>query len=398
MSWLYKRGGVWWIGYRTNGKQVLRSTGHADKQEAEKERYRVDALCSAHKAGSLTEELYRALTGATKPTLTLKQALREWLAEAEGSTAPGSFTRYSRIARDFETFTGATDAGPLLSSINADTIRGYLAQRRKEISASSANLERKILSGFINRYVDAGAIPHNPVRQTKLSKASQGEKQARRPFTIEEVRALYAKAPDPFWRYMVLSAFFTGLRMGDLICLRWGAVDLNENVIRITSGKTGTRVAIPLRPVLKTMLSELRLQAADARPGTFIWPEQAKRYEASKSASFSNGFYDNLLVPCGLVAVRPSKHAVKAGRRSTRETNEISFHSLRHSFVSLIKATGGSQAVAKELAGHSSDTVSDNYTTLPPEVLAEAVNRLPDIGLPSPVPTKPADAPKQEVA
>ena len=42
-----------------------------------------------------------------------------------------------------------------------------------------------------------------------------------------------------------------------------------------------------------------------------------------------------------------------------------------------LKISGATQATAKELAGHSSDFVSDLYTHVPELVLAEAINKLP---------------------
>ncbi len=76
---------------------------------------------------------------------------------------------------------------------------------------------------------------------------------------------------------------------------------------------------------------------------------------------------------------RLNKSAAKQGRAAKRQASAVSFHCLRHTFVSLLKITGGNQAVAKELAGHSSDLVSDAYTHLPPELLANAINQLPQL-------------------
>src|SRR4030095_8117580 len=98
---------------------------------------------------------------------------------------------------------------------------------------------------------------------------------------------------------------------------------------------------------------------------------------------FSNEFYDEVLLPAGLV-VKRSKHAQKDENgnrivRQGRKVNEISFHCLRHTFVTLLKVAGGSQAVAKELAGHSNDQVSDLYTHVPEAVLTKAIKQLPEV-------------------
>jgi len=63
--------------------------------------------------------------------------------------------------------------------------------------------------------------------------------------------------------------------------------------------------------------------------------------------------------------------------QSGRAGSSVTFHSLRHTFVSLLKVTGSSQSVAKELAGHSSDQVNDLYTHVPEEALVKAIKALP---------------------
>ena len=66
-------------------------------------------------------------------------------------------------------------------------------------------------------------------------------------------------------------------------------------------------------------------------------------------------------------------------RHKIRSNTKVPIHCLRHSFVSALALVDGSKAVAKELAGHSSELVSDNYTHLPAETLTAAVEKLPDI-------------------
>ena len=139
---------------------------------------------------------------------------------------------------------------------------------------------------------------------------------------------------------------------------------------------------IPLRDELRDFLLQLRQKAGVVRPSDPVWPEEFKRYSEKGAGMFSNEFYDEVLLPAGLVASRP-KHppkdlnGTKRVRTQARKVNELSFHCLRHTFVSLLKLTGGSQAIAKELAGHSSDAVSDLYTHVPEEALSKAINQLP---------------------
>jgi integrase len=56
-----------------------------------------------------------------------------------------------------------------------------------------------------------------------------------------------------------------------------------------------------------------------------------------------------------------------------------SFHSLRHTATSQLKAAGVSDAIAREFVGHDSEEVSNNYTHIPTDILRKAASKLPDI-------------------
>ncbi|MGD1086184.1 MAG: tyrosine-type recombinase/integrase [Verrucomicrobiota bacterium] len=65
---------------------------------------------------------------------------------------------------------------------------------------------------------------------------------------------------------------------------------------------------------------------------------------------------------------RPKHHAAGGkGRQGRRQVNEVTFHSLRHSLVTMLKATGASNALAQMIVGHDSAAVSAHYTHLSAE-------------------------------
>jgi integrase len=68
----------------------------------------------------------------------------------------------------------------------------------------------------------------------------------------------------------------------------------------------------------------------------------------------------------------------KQGRSRTREASELSFHSLRHSAVTMLKAAGVSDFIAREIVGHES-AVSRQYTHLTTDDKRAAMHRLPDV-------------------
>jgi integrase len=52
---------------------------------------------------------------------------------------------------------------------------------------------------------------------------------------------------------------------------------------------------------------------------------------------------------------------------------------LRHSAVTLLKAHGVNDAMAREIVGHESAAVSRQYTHLSTDDLRKAMQRLPDV-------------------
>lgn len=379
MAWLYQRDDskFWWLGWRTpDGNSRSRSTKTADRAAAKKQLAGVCALFETHKAGSLSQEVYESLTGRTSLKMTVKAALADWMTECEGSTSPETSERYQTIADAFAAHLGVSDKGPLLDAVTPEHVREFMTQRRAIRNASTVNLERKILAVFFMREVKNGHLKTSPVAPVKLLKQSRAEKGRKRAFTLDELKTIFSKCPDDFWRFAVLGGFYTGQRLGDLVCLSWGAVDLADKVLRLRQGKTDKPVQVPMRPAFRSLLAALRAKAGRVKPSDFLWPEHAERYQRGGAGPFSNQFYE-ILAGCGLVPAR--SHKTKKGTAGPRQVTPISFHSLRHTFISLLRATGGSQAVAKELAGHGSDAVNDLYTHTDTATLAKAIAALPEV-------------------
>jgi integrase len=98
---------------------------------------------------------------------------------------------------------------------------------------------------------------------------------------------------------------------------------------------------------------------------------------AKRTGALSNQFRE-ILTDAGLVEPR-SHQAKKHGRSQAREPSEISFHSLRHSAVTMLKASGLSDVYAREIVGHESAAISRHYTHLSTDDLQAAMQRLPDV-------------------
>src|SRR4051812_35745889 len=87
---------------------------------------------------------------------------------------------------------------------------------------------------------------------------------------------------------------FGGLRIGELLALRWRDVDLAAGRLRVGEAKTDAgRRDVALRPVLRDILASLKAGAADTRPGALVFPT------ASGKAQSASHVRNRVLAPAG---------------------------------------------------------------------------------------------------
>ena len=177
----------------------------------------------------------------------------------------------------------------------------------------------------------------------------------------------------PEWRSLVLFGLYTGQRLGDLARLCWANIDLDRNEIRLAASKTGKTLILPLAPSLRGHIESLL--SADHLDAP-IHPRAA----TLKTTSLSNQFSD-LLAQAGLRVRQSHRTVTGKGHASRRALQELSFHSLRHTAVSMLHAAGVPQATVQAFAGHASAKVNALYTHVGIDALERAARALPEIRL-----------------
>lgn len=382
MPWLYQQSGsrYWWIGYRRGGRQILKSTGKTDRQEAEQVLATIDTMIKAERSGRLTDSFYEFITGRHVPVVTIKAAIEQWHNAHAQSRAAKTAERYEDVTGQFLAYLKADDAHPLLRDVSGVDVTGFLNHSAKQLSRGSIIVTRKILSAFWNWCMrqTPKLATENPVHGTPIPKVRKDDVVKRRPFTRTELLAIWRVTKDPFWRYMNHGGLYTGLRIGDLIRLAKDDVDFRAGKLEVTTLKTGMVVEIPLALPFRKILEPLVRRTR----GKYLWPRQRKLYNRPRigAGPFSNDFYEKVLAPAGLVPKR--SHAATAasnGRRKKHRLSEISFHSYRHTFVSLLKLSNVPQSVVKALAAHATDEVSELYTHVGFDNLELGIKQLPEI-------------------
>jgi integrase len=78
----------------------------------------------------------------------------------------------------------------------------------------------------------------------------------RRPFTSKELKALL-QASNEEWQTMILTAFYTGLRLRDCANLTWQNIELHTGTINVLTEKTKRRKVLPIAEPLSRHLQKL---------------------------------------------------------------------------------------------------------------------------------------------
>ncbi len=301
-----------------------------------------------------------------------------WLQLKSIETEPSTHKRYTGIVTRFLEFLGARAEKDVAAMQSADIV-AFRDHEATALSRATANLSLKVIRMVLESAVRQGMATRNVGASVAVLKA-RGEAK-RRAFTLAEIRQILAAcSADVEWRGMVLFGLYLGQRLGDLAKLTWRAVNLEQGEIAFSTQKTGRRSVLSLMAPLVEYLENL---PAGENPNAFIFPTLAK---VTRSGTLSNQFRD-ILVAAVLVAPRTHQSTGK-GRDATRVTSQLSFHSLRHSAVTFLKAAGVSDAVAREVVGHESAAISRGYTHLATEDLRRAMDMLPDVTMPEAVPPR----------
>ena len=219
-----------------------------------------------------------------------------------------------------------------------------------------------------------GLIADNPAEDVKTV-SQRGEKRARRPFSVDELRSVLSVA-DEEWRSMILIGLYTGARLSDVASLTWENVDLSTKELRFVARKTGKTIILPLDGPLAAHVE--KLPAADFMRTPLHSRAFAIVEKQGKTGHLSNQFAD-LLAQAGLRKKQPHR---KVGDKQTgrlRRNGDISFHSLRHTAVTLLKEAGIPQAVVMELVGHDNEEMSQHYTRVGRSALEDAARAFPDL-------------------
>ncbi|HEY2122119.1 MAG TPA: site-specific integrase [Chthoniobacterales bacterium] len=366
----------YWIGAFTNeaGQRLKRSTGTTDRREAQRIVETWQQAADLARSGRLTETRAREVVNEMLARLgkkkiyapTTKQYLEDWLKRERGTTSESVCRKKEHVVRLFIESLRGRERLPVEDISEADlvTFRDGLISEGRHPRTVNMMLTGLLAKAFRDG-MKAGVIRLNPAATLKNIRV--GAPMEKGVFSADQIRRLISVA-DPDWKGLILAGFYTGGRLSDLVNLQWSSVDLAKRSITFRQRKTDGLVKIPMHPDLEEHFLSLPRHDGDEDP---VFPTLYGK-PSGGSYGLSVGF-TKVMSAAGIISAQLRSKGEGVGR----SVSALSFHSLRHSFNSVLLNAGVPQELRMRLTGHSSEAMNTLYSHHELETIRVAIEHLP---------------------
>ena len=334
-----------------DGKRRQVSLGHADKRQAERQRYE--------------KELELRMNVAAPISMKLTDFFQDSVARTKGQVRATTLSEIERAMRDFVACVGDIDVQDVRYEHGERFIQYCLAQG---ISAATVTKKVKHLKRVFQLAEDRGQIDRHPLRRLKPPKAP---KRKIRVFTDDEchrlcsvARAYEAKGRPVRWELLIRMCLGTGMRRGELMNTTWRDIDFANMTIDVSPKqdrgdtwewhiKDTERRTLPLTTDLVRLLVEHQMSQTEGNPYVFV---PMARYKYIQELRFARHWS----VEKGRSPLSKfCHHFNKIRRLAGIETG--TFHDLRRTCLSNWVAQGLSLHEVKELAGHAGIETTERF-------------------------------------
>ena len=238
-----------------------------------------------------------------------------------------------------------------LNEIGIKEIEKFLAKKIVEASEWTARKYYLHLASAFETAKRWNYISSNPFRRVQKPKTKELQPVF---FTKDEMRTLLNGVTNTQFRNLYIIALFTGLRLEELLNLKWNDIDLAGKVIHVRNSATFTTKDKKNRSVpMNEQVYQVILSMNGTATHELVFHSKGRRLNAE------------------WVSRKFKQYIRKLGLN-----DKLHFHSLRHTFASWLVQDGVSLYEVQKLLGHSNILVTQVYANLQPERLHSTVNRI----------------------
>jgi site-specific recombinase XerD len=331
------------IVFFTNGKRTTRSTRTTNEKEARRILFEFQ--------NSLNNPQQEIIQQPTKNNSPLLSIFKEEYLEFTRSTKSKKYV--NTIASSFKQFI-AFCGDKNLDEIDTRTIDKFITVTFSR-TQRGAHQYYRTLKAIFNKAIAWDYISVNPFTKVKFPKISKSFPAF---ISEDELLIILANTPYQYLKDIFTVGFYTGLRLGELINMQWNWINFFQSQITVKctndfQTKSKKERIVPMSEKVKSVLIN-RFNLALHQPGEVVFYRIKGRQLHQETIS----------------------KQFKDGVRKSNMNEKIHFHSLRHSFASLLAQKGVSLYIVKELLGHEDLSTTQIYSHLQQQNLSDAVNLL----------------------
>lgn len=253
----------------------------------------------------------------------------------------------------------------------------------KDVENFLTHIQQKVIKGYrvyfrtlkaaFNKAIDWGYIKENYFLKVKLPK-----KQKVNPAYInsDQLLAISNRLENQTVKDVVVFAFYTGMRLDEIVNLSWKNVDMATRIITVGdedfTTKSRNQRYIPISEEVYEALVRVKSEECRVQKIYPLCPPDISPLKKGREGAAFVFCKENGKPFTGDYVSKQFKLACK----DAEIDKAIHFHSLRHSFASNLVQKGVSLYVIKELLGHSSIATTEIYSHLNMDSLREAIGKL----------------------
>jgi site-specific recombinase XerD len=336
---LFKRNGIYQLQYIDEVENRL-------KRISTKTRIKSEAL-------KFLTDFKKNLTKKDKiEHITLSEFKRIYLEYANTAFSQSYVKR--AIEYSFNTLLKDIDGNTPLIRISIRQLETILLSHFNKSNSGAHSIYRTLRSAF-QKALQWKYLTDNPLKSIKLPKMSKNNPVF---ITLKELQVILSNECNQDYKEFYQFAFYTGMRLNEIVNLKWNSVHFASKKITVTNSddfttKSKLERIIPINGSLLKLLYN-RKERTDFESNDFVFAKS--RGVKLNPDTVSRNF----------------KRAVIKSKLNSK----VHFHTLRHSFASNLVTNGVSLYIVKELLGHQDYSTTQIYSHLSNNSLEEAVNKL----------------------
>ena len=250
------------------------------------------------------------------------------------------------------------------------------SRRKSKRSPVSVHKEFSLLSSIFNMAMREEVAASNPC--LKISKKVREKIPARnkrdRFMSLEEESKLFnigLVGSRARFRPIVRLGIHLGARLGELMAIKRGDVNLGPSSYSVKLRSKGQNLKVEIRPN-----HVLIPKSKNGKPRTIPLSNLAREIVAELLAEEADSDYIFANPDTG----RPYTNVGRAFTAACKsaEIQDLTFHDLRHTFASRLREAGVDAITRRDLLGHSTVQMSDDYTHSSEESRLRAVESIAD--------------------